>query len=61
MEDSKVLDVIEKECIVKEDKKYLTCTKATEIAKDLKIDIKMIGDLCNKNKIKITTCQLGCF
>jgi hypothetical protein len=39
----------------------LPCASAFQIAKDLKVTTKEIGDTCNKLGIKIRSCQLGCF
>lgn len=39
----------------------LTCEKAHELAKELKVSLREIGALCNETKIKISSCQLGCF
>lgn len=39
----------------------LSCEKAHELATTLGISLQEIGVLCNKLKIKISSCQLGCF
>lgn len=39
----------------------LTCEKAHTLAAELKVPLKEIGALCNKLKIKIAACELGCF
>jgi hypothetical protein len=39
----------------------LSCEKAYEISKELKVPLQEIGALCNDLNIKIKTCQLGCF
>jgi hypothetical protein len=39
----------------------LPCAKAFQIAKDLKVTTKDIGEACNRLNIKVCTCQLGCF
>ncbi|HEX9021259.1 MAG TPA: hypothetical protein VF903_08355 [Nitrospirota bacterium] len=39
----------------------LTCEKAHELAKELKVSLGEIGAICNELKIKIAACQLGCF
>ena len=43
------------------DKKRLTCAKAFEIAKTFDVKIIDIGHICNQQKIRISSCQLGCF
>ena len=42
-------------------KKRITCTKAFAVHKEHDISLKEIGELCNRNKIKVKKCQLGCF
>jgi hypothetical protein len=39
----------------------LSCERAHELAKELKVPLGEIGSVCNDLKIKITACQLGCF
>ena len=39
----------------------LPCTVALEVAKKLKVAPKEVGDTATKQKIKISSCQLGCF
>jgi hypothetical protein len=39
----------------------LSCEKAHEISATLGISLQEIGMLCNELKIKISSCQLGCF
>jgi hypothetical protein len=39
----------------------LPCAAAFQIAKDMKVTPKEIGETCNKLGIKVRSCQLGCF
>lgn len=39
----------------------LPCKIALKIAENLKVLPKMVGDSANRLKIKIISCQLGCF
>ncbi|MEW6143207.1 MAG: hypothetical protein AB1597_08690 [Chloroflexota bacterium] len=39
----------------------LPCAVAFRIARDLNVAPKQVGDACNRLKIKISNCQLGCF
>ena len=39
----------------------LSCAKAFQIADELDVARKIVGDMANEMKIKISTCQLGCF
>lgn len=42
-------------------KKTLSCSQAFRLSSVHGISLKEIGEICNKNGIKITACQLGCF
>lgn len=39
----------------------ITCPEARKLADSLGVDPKVIGDTCNRLKIKIRGCALGCF
>jgi hypothetical protein len=39
----------------------LPCEKAFQIAHDLNLSKRKVGEACNRLKIKISRCQLGCF
>ena len=39
----------------------LPCKRAFQLAEELNISLKEIGDICNNEDIRITHCQLGCF
>lgn len=41
--------------------KKLSCAEAFRLAGELEIKVSEIGRICNKQKIKICNCQLGCF
>jgi hypothetical protein len=61
MDEKQILEVIFKYVEIKEDIKYLTCAKAFQIADELNVNASIIGRLCNQEKIKLKSCQLGCF
>lgn len=42
-------------------KNKLTCRKVFQLAEELNLSLKEIGDICNAEYIKIIQCQLGCF
>lgn len=42
-------------------KKFLACQVALQLADELGVPPKTIGQICNDAKIKISGCQLGCF
>ena len=39
----------------------IPCAMAFKIAKECNVSTKEIGNLLNQLKIKISSCQLGCF
>ena len=39
----------------------LPCAKAFQIAKKAGVSTQRVGQACNALKIRIATCQLGCF
>lgn len=39
----------------------LTCTEARKLAEDLKVNPSVVGKAANELKIKIKSCELGCF
>jgi len=42
-------------------RRKLKCKDAFEIANRLDIPLGSIAKFCNRNNIKLTSCQLGCF
>jgi len=60
MED-KVREAILQEVETKDDKRYLTCAQAFQIAEALGVKPALIGKILNKERIKLKSCQLGCF
>ena len=44
-----------------EGKEKLTCKRAFQLAEELNVSLKDIGEICNAEGIKIIHCQLGCF
>jgi len=39
----------------------ISCTTAQQIAKDLEVSVREVGQSCDELKIKIYACELGCF
>jgi hypothetical protein len=39
----------------------LPCAVAFKIAKELGISVHEVGEVCNNLRIKVSSCQLGCF
>ncbi len=62
MDTNEALTQAVKEAAVERDGRMtLACPAAFRIAEEFSVDIVSIGQLCNKLKIKIVQCQLGCF
>ncbi|MDH5203493.1 MAG: hypothetical protein OEW69_09570 [Nitrospirota bacterium] len=53
----KVLEEIKKKTI----NGKLPCSVARMIAEELDVPYKTVGEAADKLKVKITSCQLGCF
>lgn len=41
--------------------KKISCSEARNIAEEMGVPLRIIGDLCNELKIRIYACELGCF
>ncbi|MDD4335292.1 MAG: hypothetical protein PHY77_06760 [Desulfotomaculaceae bacterium] len=39
----------------------ITCTEARKVARDFKVAPRIVGEAADELKIKITSCELGCF
>ena len=39
----------------------ISCRQCFEIAKECDASLKVVGEVCNENKVKVHACQLGCF
>ncbi len=57
MEKPEILEEIKKRC--QDDK--ISCRQCFEIAKECDASLKIIGEICDANKIRIKACQLGLF
>ena len=42
-------------------KKQMFCAEAFELAQEFGAEIIEVGRICNRQKIRIRNCQLGCF
>jgi hypothetical protein len=40
---------------------HLPCARAFQVAKELQVPVRTVGDACNQLGIRINRCQLGCF
>ena len=61
MKSDVILNKIKEYGYMKSEKFYLSCSAAFKISNELGVELIEISKICNANKIKITTCQLGCF
>ncbi len=57
MDRDKIVDEIQKAS----EKNRLSCEKAHELSRLLKVPLREIGEICNELNIRIASCQLGCF
>lgn len=57
----KKLEIILKYVKTKEGKKYLSCKDALKLVFEMDVAPREIGGFCDRKKIKICACQLGCF
>jgi hypothetical protein len=39
----------------------ISCTLARQVAEEMKVSPWVIGPLCDELKLKIKSCELGCF
>jgi len=39
----------------------IACRQCFEVARECNVSLKIVGDACDQNNIKIHACQLGCF
>ena len=39
----------------------MPCPKAFQLAREMDVPLKEVGDFCNEEGIRIKNCQLGCF
>jgi len=56
-EKERIIDAVKKAAV----DNRLSCERAHRIGEELNVALREIGAVCNELKIKITSCQLGCF
>lgn len=61
MDDEDLLKAVLNHAYESDGKRRLNCAQAFELAKELKVDVSEIGRVCNRQKIRISNCQMGCF
>ncbi len=60
-ENTELIEAIAAAAIDSDGRKKLTCTRAFELAETFSVEKRLIGRLCDDSKIRICSCQLGCF
>ncbi|MHC5034718.1 MAG: hypothetical protein ACYTFZ_06750 [Planctomycetota bacterium] len=55
--DRRVIEAVEAEA----EEGRIPCARALALARRLGVDPKKIGEACNRARVKIVHCQLGCF
>jgi alanyl-tRNA synthetase len=58
---NQVNEILRKAAVIKDGKPKLPCKRAFQLADELGLTLKEIGEICNSEGIKIINCQLGCF
>jgi molybdate transport system regulatory protein len=61
MEEKDILEAVKNKTYEENGKLKLSCASAFKIAGELKVGLSRIGDICNREGIRISNCQLGCF
>ncbi len=61
MDTEKIKLSIETKVIMRQDKRYIPCHSAFEIATEHQLATSEVGRICDEMNIKIAHCQLGCF
>lgn len=61
MSDERIGDAVEAWAVERDGTRVLYCAKAFEIAGELDVAVRAVGDACNDRGVKIVGCQLGCF
>jgi len=56
-----LVKAVKKLAVEQEGRFVLTCSQAFTIAREHGVEVGAIGRICNQEKIKIASCQLGCF
>jgi hypothetical protein len=55
------LEKLEQQLIALAREGKVPCAALLKLAQDFKVAPSVLGGLANKNKIKVSQCQLGCF
>lgn len=55
------MEQLEKAVLERSKENRITCKEAFEIAETLSVSPAQVGKECDRLKIKISGCQLGCF
>jgi len=60
-DDARILELILARCGERNGRKTLPCPDAFALAEDNDLELMDIAKVCNRHKVKIVKCQLGCF
>jgi hypothetical protein len=55
------MEEVKKKLLETAAKGKMPCVMAFKIARECNCSVAEVGELCNELKIKIVSCQLGCF
>ncbi len=58
---SNVTDELKEAVVSASDGGFISCPKARQVAKELKVSPKAVGKALDEMNIKIKDCELGCF
>ena len=56
-----LVDIIKQAAVERDGRLVLACAAAFSIAAETGVALSEIGRACNRERIKIIGCQLGCF
>ena len=59
--DKKLVESVLKAASKGKEKKKLSCKKALLLAEEHGVKPAVVGKICDREMIKLTSCQLGCF
>lgn len=60
-QEEKLLAAIWENTTEREGRATLGCPEAFDLAERFQVEVPEIGEICNREDIKIVRCQLGCF
>jgi len=61
MDENRLKELVLAAAFEEDGKKKLTCAAAFRLSSQHNVDLLEISRVCNRERIKICRCQLGCF